>query len=195
MNKIKIGLFCLLVLLLSGCENDLEKDKTYCFVGDSIIALWSLAETLPSWLVYNYGKSGAGISYIQGLQGRFSDKDVVVMIGTNDSYRFVSENMDEYVSDYLKAINNLTDKNIYLFSVLPREFDGDYKDINNYISQFNGKVRAAISAYPNITYLDVYSDFMYEHHINYQYYSDGLHLNSFGYEVLSSKLIKVIEKN
>lgn len=193
MIKIPKILFVLLMaLFLSGCQDDTAKDKSYNFVGDSIITRWPLAETLPSQLVYNFGRSGAGLTYIQQLRGRFAGEDIVVLIGTNDNRYFRNENLDEYVNEYLDAVSELTDRNIYLFSVLPRDFKGDCEGMNGYIANFNDRIKASLSPYSNIVYIDVFDDFMDEDHINYQYYSDGLHLNIYGYEILSSRFLQAI---
>lgn len=188
----KIFFIILITVFLSGCQDNLTEDNAYCFVGDSLIARWPLDETFPSHLVYNYGKSGARINYIQELCYSFVGNDIVVLIGTNDSNYFKPESMDEYLYKYLNSINKLTDCEIYLISVLPREFNADDKDINEHISDFNDKVMASLKAYPNIIYIDAYNDFMDGNHINYQYYSDGLHLNTYGYEILSNKLLHAI---
>lgn len=178
--------------MLPSCE-DVEND-TYIFIGDSIIARWPLDETFPSQLVYNYGKSGAGISYIAESNHRFIGNEVVVMIGTNDNYYFSSDEVASYIENYLDAIEKLTDRRIYLFSVLPREFNNDIDGINEKIENFNKKIKELTADHHNITYIDVYNDFMDGHHINYQYYSDGLHLNIYGYEILTSQLLQVINQ-
>ena len=187
-NQIKGRVFVMLLisLLALSCQENLDKDNTYCFVGDSIIARWPIDETLPSQMVYNHGRSGAGIAYIKELTNRFNGNDVVVMIGTNDNYHFYSDDIDSYVETYLGAISKLTDKNIYLYSVLPREFVYDNPDINDKICLFNKKVKNSLADYPRIIYIDVFDEFLYDGHINYQYYSDGLHLNGYGYEILST---------
>ncbi|MGN0205716.1 MAG: SGNH/GDSL hydrolase family protein [Muribaculaceae bacterium] len=181
-------------LLLIGCNDypDKDKDHAYNFVGDSLIARWSLSESFPSLLTYNFGKSGSGISYIRELEGRFVGTDVVVLTGTNDENNFYPDKIDNYINDYLGAINKLSDNNIYLISVLPRKFEGDPEDVNDRIANFNQRVKDALSAYPNIVYIDVFDNFMDGDHINYQYYSDGLHLSVYGYEFLSSRLLNKI---
>lgn len=191
-NKLQF-LYILIILLVSSCEDNIEQDYTYNFIGDSIIARWPIDETLPSQLVYNYGKSGAGVEYLKDYYHYFDGKDVVVLIGTNDNYQFIEDYVDEYVTNYLSIISKLTDNNIYLYSVLPREFKNDSPRINHYISNFNDKIKNKVSIYPNIVYIDVYEDFIDNGHINYQYYSDGLHLNIYGYEILSSYLLKSIK--
>ena len=185
--------YILLVLFMSSCEDNIEQDKVYNFIGDSIIARWPIGETFPSQLVYNYGKSGAGIEYLNNYCHSFDGQDVVVLIGTNDNHLFAEDNVDEYITNYLSLISMLTDENIYLFSVLPREFKNDSSTINYYISNINAGIKNNVSNYPNITYIDVYKEFMNNGQINYQYYSDGLHLNIYGYEILSSYLLRFIK--
>lgn len=192
-NYIKpIALVFLCIFMLPSCK-ELDNDK-YIFIGDSIIARWPLDESFPSRLVYNYGKSGAGISYIAKASNQFNGNDVVVMIGTNDNSHFSSDDVNSYVEFYLDAIGRLTDRRIYLFSVLPREFNNDIDDINEKIEIFNNKIKEKIEDHPNITYIDVYNDFMDGNHINYQFYSDGLHLNVYGYEILTSRLLQIIDQ-
>ena len=169
-----------------------DKDQTYNFIGDSLIEYWPLDETFPSQIVYNFGKAGAGIKYLENFKGSFTGQDVVIMIGTNDSGIFYSDKIDDYIESYLQTISNLTDKTIYLFSILPREQKTDPADINTYIDLFNNKVKSLLKDYPNFQYIDVFNDFMYKDHINYQFFSDGLHLTIYGYEVLSAKLLDKI---
>ena len=184
----------LLSWMLFSCDDMEMKDKTYNFFGDSIVNHWPVAEMFPSQIVYNHGVSGAGIDYVKSNENAFSGEDVVVMIGTNDYSVFYTDGLDEYVEEYLKYISKLTDKSIYLFSVLPRDYSTDPHDINEKIVLFNEKVAVALRDCPRITYIDVFDDFMYEGHINYQFYSDGLHLTIYGYEVLASNLLNVINQ-
>lgn len=183
----------LTVLFMYGCEDMEKRDRKYNFIGDSIINHWPVADSFPSQVVYNYGLSGAGIDYLLDYKDAFIGENVVVMIGTNDNNRFYSGKIDEYVDNYLSIISSLTDQTIYLYSVLPRKFATDSEDINERISEFNQKVKDASPSYPNIVYLDVFDDFLDGDHINYQYYSDGLHLTLYGYELLTSKLLDYIQ--
>lgn len=177
-------------IIVVSCNDSLEKDKRINFIGDSIIARWPIDETLPSQLVYNYGESGARIDYIEMNKGKFSTDDiVVVIIGTNNSSEFYGDEIETFVDRYLTAISGLGSEHIYLFSILPRNFTNDPDDINLHIKIFNDKVQGAIDLYPHIVYIDVFDKFIHKNDINYQYYSDGLHLNIYGYELLSSILL------
>lgn len=187
-NTLLLSLSILLMTILNSCNDMEEGDIRYNFVGDSIINRWPLDECFPSQLVYNYGKSGAGVDYLEEYAGAFIGQDVVVMIGTNDNYKFYFQDIDNYVNHYLETISRLTDKTIYLYSVLPRNHEGDPSDVNSKISLFNDKIKSRLGSYPKIHYIDVFDEFLYKDDANPQYFADGLHPNIYGYEVLSSKL-------
>lgn len=174
--------------LLSSCSDDV-KDARLDFVGDSIVARWDLAEYFPSRLVYNYGKSGAGIEYIESLAGRFAGRNVVVMIGTNNNYLFVESEREDYARKYVDAINALDAKRVYLYSVLPRDFTSDRDDVNDDIAEFNAVVKRMVESMPAIVYMDVYDDFLHDGKIDFQLYSDKLHLSPYGYEILTKTLL------
>lgn len=176
------------LVLLSSCSDDV-KDARLDFVGDSIVARWDLAEYFPSRLVYNYGKSGAGIEYIESLAGRFAGRNVVVMIGTNNNYLFVESEREDYARKYVDAINALDAKRVYLYSVLPRDFTSDRDDVNDDIAEFNAVVKRMVESIPAIVYMDVYDDFLHDGKIDFQLYSDKLHLSPYGYEILTKTLL------
>lgn len=176
------------LILLSSCSDDV-KDARLDFVGDSIVARWDLAEYFPSRLVYNYGKSGAGIEYIESLAGRFAGRNVVVMIGTNNNYLFVESEREDYARRYVDAINALDAKRVYLYSVLPRDFTSDRDDVNDDIAEFNAVVKRMVESMPAIVYMDVYDDFLHDGKIDFQLYSDKLHLSPYGYEILTKTLL------
>lgn len=176
------------LVLMSSCSDDV-KDARLDFIGDSIVARWDLAEYFPSRLVYNYGKSGAGIEYIESLAGRFAGRNVVVMIGTNNNYLFVESEREDYARKYVDAINALDAKRVYLYSVLPRDFTSDRDDVNDDIAEFNAVVKRMVESMPAIVYMDVYDDFLHDGKIDFQLYSDKLHLSPYGYEILTKTLL------
>lgn len=178
-------------LELSGCASDIA-DPVIDFVGDSIIARWDINQDFPSYYVYNYGVGGSGIELLKSYDSKFNGNDVVVMSGTNDHPHFSPEKRNEYAMKYLTAVEALTDRRIYLISVLPRKFDGDRNNINSDIKAFNHMIRSLTENYANITYIDVYNDFLKGTDIDPRYYSDGLHPNAMGYEILTQKLLKVL---
>lgn len=178
----------LVSIALCACNDDL--DRELYFTGDSIIARWDLAESFPSYICHNDGRSGAGIEYIESLSGAYRGKDVVVMIGTNNSSLMSSQLREEYAQRYVNALMALSARRLYLYSVLPRDFDNDYESINSDISNFNDMVYNLVHNISNIRYLNVYDSFLYNGKPNPQFYSDGLHLSIYGYEILKSALDK-----
>lgn len=166
------------------------EDSTIDFVGDSIVARWDINADFPSYYVYNYGVGGSGINLIESYRSKFQGNDVVVLTGTNDNPLFTNSRRKEYAQRYVSSILGLTEKQVYLFSVLPRNFKGDRNEINNDIKEFNNLVYELVKDIDRVTYLDVFEDFMKDGDINYKYFSDSLHPNIFGYEILSQKLLK-----
>lgn len=163
------------------------------FIGDSIIARWDIDEYFPTWQVYNYGVSGAGIDYIEGNADRFVGKQVVVVIGTNDINYMTPDRIEKYTERYMSAIKGLGASRVYLYSLHPRNFSSDRSDVNTDVADFNDRIRTRVSEDPSIVYIDIYSDFFYEGEPNPHLYYDRLHLNPYGYDILVSALKKAIE--
>lgn len=175
----------------TSCASDME-DPKIDFVGDSIVARWDINQDFPSFYVYNYGVGGSGVELLESYKSKFNGNDVVVLSGTNDNYSLTLDRRDEYAKKYISAILSLTDRRIFLFSVLPRSFDGDRSQINCDIQDFNLQIQNLVRNIGRITYLDVYSDFMKGESIDMRYFSDGLHPNTIGYEILTQKLLEAL---
>ena len=92
----------------------------------------------------------------------------------------------------MEAVTGLGAKRIFLFSLLPRDFKSDPTDINETIANFNSIIREKVKTYPQITYLDVYPDFMRDGKPNPALYNDRLHLSPAGYEILTAALDKAL---
>lgn len=192
MTKLLKYLFILIVAItVPSCE-DKEADTTIDFIGDSLIARWDLPSYFPSRMVENYGKSGATIDYLEQYAGSFVGRTVVVEIGTNDSWQMAPQHVETYSRRYMEAVTGLGAKKVYLFSVLPRDFKNDVPDTNRDILNFNAIIKQKVNDYPQITYLDVYSDFMLDGKPNPGLYNDRLHLSPAGYEILASALDKAL---
>ncbi len=177
------------VIALGGCSDEVEDTVMY-FTGDSLIARWDLEMDFPSWVTYNYGKSGASIDYIESQAGRYTGKEVTVEIGTNDRSQLAPGAREQYLKRYVAAITGLGADRIYLFSLLPRDFKSDPSGVNDDIREFNDMVRGAVDLLPEVIYIDVYDDFLKDggQNISPEYYSDGLHLTPYGYEIMTTAL-------
>lgn len=177
----------LLLILISSCESDI-RDSKINFTGDSIVARWDIRQSFPSRNVQNHGVGGSGIKLIESQSGTFFTEDVVVLSGTNDNNKFSSRYREDYARRFVDAVAHLTTGRIFVFSVLPREFNGDRKDINNDISDYNHILKELFKQYPRVCFIDVYPLFISGSTIESSFYSDGLHLNEVGYEILTEKL-------
>ena len=178
-----------IVLSISGLACDDEaKTGELDFIGDSLIDGWKEGKYFPSYITSNYGVPGARIEYIESMAGKFTDRTVVVLIGTNDKFQLADDTRSEYVKRYVEAIVNLNAGRMYLISVLPRDKDSDVKNFNEDIRQFNIMVQNEIKTTPTIKYVDVYNDFLDDGKLIHKYFKDGLHLNNSGYNLLSKLL-------
>lgn len=136
-------------------NKSIEQFVSVDFVGDSMIERWDLSDYFETWHTRNFGKSGAGIDYLEMLQGRFVNRRIVVIIGINDSIYFSEQELDGYVARYIDAIRGLGADKIYLFSVLPCNFNR-----NDEIESFNSAVKQRIKPYDDMVYIDAYPEFI-----------------------------------
>lgn len=188
-NRFILIISILLTGLMSACDDNDKKCELY-LIGDSIVARFDADEMLNFAVTHNLGISGSGINYLKELRGTQSNHDVVILSGTNDLVKLNDESaMLEYASDYVETIKALNARKIYLFSILPRRFKNE-NDFNPRIKQLNGMIYNLVKDDPLFVYMNVYDDFIKDGHIDYDLYSDGLHLSTQGYEILSSTLRK-----
>lgn len=197
MTKILKYLFIVLIAVVAtSCDDDDKKPEPIStpldFIGDSLVAGWELEKYFPAEEVQNYGKYSARIEYIEECAGNFDGRTVVVQIGTNDNQRMMPEILDWYTNRYMKAIIGLGAKKIYLFSVLPRNLENDTPNVNTLILNFNDRIKEKVKEYPQITYIDVYYDFLIDGKPNPALYSDGLHLMPEAYEIMTAALNKAL---
>ena len=189
--KYKIIIFLSIFLVFCGCKN--EEERWVSFIGDSEVARWDLQFYFPSMLTENRGVSGSGIEYIKSMAYSMTGKDVVVLSGTNDLYKLTDEEkINKYVAEYINAIISLSADKIYLISILPRNFNNEGPGINDKIKVLNDKIeQETISR--DITFIDVFDKLLKDGSINIQYSYDGLHLNNYGYELISYELNKYLK--
>lgn len=188
MKRIKF-LFSFCLAFAVACSFDYE-EQGLAFIGDSLVARWDLQEYFPSYKTENYGVSGSGIAHIEDYRGYFAGKDVAVIIGTNDLKR-IKSNEDEYAARYVNAILQLGAENVFLYSIFPRSFKSDSDSINNKIARINNLIKKRIDS-ANVHYIDVFNDLLKGDSIDMQYSYDGLHLSTYGYELISSRLKELL---
>lgn len=186
-NILKVIVAIFLSILYAACDDEV-KTVELDFIGDSLVDGWKVEKSFPSYITSNYGVSGARIEYIESMAGKFTDRTVVVLIGTNDKFQLADDTRSDYVKRYVEAIVSLNARKMYLISVLPREKDSDVKNFNEDIWQFNIMVQQEIKTISNIEYVDVYNNFLDNGQLIHKYFKDGLHLNDSGYKLLSKLL-------
>lgn len=158
------------------------------FVGDSIIERWDLGDYFYNWHTQNFGKSGAGIDYLELLHGRFTSRTIVVNIGINDNQYFSGPQSKAYAERYINAIRGLGAEKVYLFAVLPCAFKS-----NGEIEAFNAAIREQTKPFGDIVYINAFNEFISEGGIRRRLYCDGLHLSPSGYQLLTEILTPIIE--
>lgn len=190
--------YSLLFIITSGCSTTIN-DKNIVFIGDSIVSGWDVECYFPYLIVNNNGLFGAKIKDI--CVGNYSNKlnnsDIVILAGTNDiagyKYKKLPVNFyDSITAIYKNKILSFGASRTIIISVLPRSDTGS-EVMNGQIVYLNTKLLQMTKEVPNIIFLDVFSDFTDKNGLlNFNYSADGVHINSFGYELLSSKLSSIL---
>lgn len=192
---IKMACKYLLVYWLLFCTIQCSKEdeiQELNFIGDSHIARWDISESFPNYVTYNFGQSGSKIDYIESYNGRFSGKEVVVISGVNDLGHIRKYGLDDYVKRYVNAIKALGAKRVFIYSIFPNNtIENTWnKDYSELIKVLNPAIEQKLKEEcPNSVYLNVHEDLVKDGVLNPEYYSDGLHLNYIGYELLTLKLL------
>ena len=185
-----ISILC--IIILTACSNN-EEVRHFVVIGDSIVARWIVEMYFPDFVIENKGKGAAHIDYLEEFSHKCEGENVVVLIGTNDLKHINSEKLDDYTERYVNALKELNASNLYVFSVFPRSIDSDAEYVNDIICEFNTRVKTSLSKMENVFYIDVFDMLCYEGKLNPQYSFDGVHLNSFGYDLISFELRRVLE--
>lgn len=188
---LKIILFCFLPLSFTQCT-DTDDLQELVFIGDSHTERWDVNSFFPDYIVTNLGIGGKTIDYIESKKETMIEKNVVVIIGTNDFLK-AKDNVDEYVERYCNAIYNLKARRTYVFSIFPSQRS------EFHVVQYNPPLLEIVNSaikkrleekYPGIVYIDVYDKLLYNGEMNPEYSSDGCHLNENGYELITQELRK-----
>ena len=110
---------------------------------------------------------------------------IVALIGTNDLHGGMTEaRLSDYCEQYIKKLTELRGFPTLVISVLPT----NDKAKNETIVKFNQKVKSLMSNKTEIIYIDCYEAFCKDGVIREELSRDGLHLNDYGYMILSDKV-------
>ena len=182
--------------LCATCSSNSDEPTTtreLHFIGDSHVKLWDVASWFPTYSTYNYGISGTGIAHIQNYADHFIGKDVVVIVGTNDLKLFTDQESEQYVKNYVQALEDLGAHQLFLFSIFPKskELCKYTIDDNNKARRVNALIKQAIVK-KSFIYIDVYDLLDSDGYMNPAYSDDGQHLSQTGYELITKQLMKVL---
>lgn len=169
------------------------------FFGDSILEFYDIQKYFPDELIYNCGIAGATSDELMWIIDeaviKFKPSKVLIHVGTNDLGNTVMHSPRE-IAHRIQTITSIIQKNlpqcdIYVLSPLPCiEEKQDYHHTKGIrCNAFLKEICSLFNEYlENVYLINVYDDF-----INHdELYSDGLHLNHQGYEVLTKSIRKYL---
>lgn len=142
----------------------------------------------------NWGIGGQTTKEIEAriddmLKGSY-DK-IVILCGTNDigHWMKLSETMANYRSMFDKISKALPNAKVYMVSILPPSPAGK-QETQDTIRKMNTAIKKLAAGYDSITYVDCYSKFVDEEGNSIgDYFSDTVHPNEKGYEVICGVLL------
>lgn len=174
----------------------------FLFLGDSITDFYPLDEYYDNLPVVNSGISGNRTTDILNDMIKrvyqYNPTKIFILIGTNDLDSNDSDIVDRTYKNIKKIItkikNNRSRAKIYLESVYPVNKDVDSNAVNNRdnkkIKRLNKKIENYCLSTNNCNYINLYNDLVDANgNLNSKYTTDGLHLNSLGYVVVTRELL------
>jgi len=193
-NYVLILLSC--AVIFTSCQK--EEGEPVVFIGDSLVEGWKANKYFPDYNISNESVIGAKIEEVLTWEIDATGKTAVFLIGTNNlgsiSTLPLKFNLT-FVDHYLHVIYTLQAQNNIVISLLPRQPAEHRPAINEEIKSLNKELKEVLAQHDNIEFLDVYDHFTKEGNIDHTYFSDGLHLSSKGYDLLSKLLAPVLERN
>lgn len=180
-----------IVLLLFSCDKSDDR-STVVFIGDSLVARWDIENNFPIYKISNWGLGGSHIDWVEKHNGALDGKIAVVLIGTNDVNSLPEKQLESYSSRYVNAVLGMKADRVILISILPRNCKSDIVNINQRIVELNRLIADKVKDEKTITYCNVFSKFEKDGTLNMNLSYDGIHLNQYGYEILSSEIKKYL---
>lgn len=184
---LKFLLLLLIIMVVNACSKT-NNETAVTFIGDSLIARWDVEHFFPVYEISNMGLSGSGIEWIEVNRDRFGEESVIALTGTNDLKKLDNTDLESYATRYVKAMIGLNAKRLIVVSILPRNCESDAHDINRVISELNQMIADGFKEEKTVFYCDVYAEFLKNGSLNMNLSYDGIHLNQYGYEILTKKI-------
>ena len=212
------AIFGALIFCLRDCEESLTYDQKVeafikenpslekgqiVFIGDSMTAKYKLNRYYKGLdlKTYNRGISGDTTDWLLSrLQPSLFDLNpskVVLMIGTNDiNYGKSSQEIANVYEIILQEIKeNLPNAKIWCMSIIPQNTKhSENAPINNAtIIETNQKIQALANTF-GYTYVDIYNSLTDANGLlDKKYSTDGLHINTKGYNVWTNLMKNLIK--
>lgn len=189
MNIFMNRLFCLFisfisVICITSCEKSEIKDTELYFIGSSTIAMWDLEVSFPNRITHNYGIPGYSIYDLRSTHIP-DDGIAIILIGGND-LKYVQQKDSKFYKNYKEIINGIGGKKTFLLEVIPTE------NVNNnkYIVELNDSLKVIMKDVDSLEIIECYDKLSENGVVRKEYSRDGLHLNYYGYSVLSNLVNK-----
>ena len=184
---------------------ELKKKENIVFLGDSITEIYPINKIYGDLPIIKSGVSGYKtediLKRMDSMVYRYNPTKVILLIGTNDISKDISEeNLNKTQKNIEKIINgikkNRKNAKIYIESIYPvnrnMKIEMVSERTNEAIKQLNKKIKKYCKE-ENITYINMYdelldSDGNFDSELTY----DGLHPSSLGYAKITRILLPYI---
>lgn len=184
---------------------ELKKKENIVFLGDSITEIYPINKIYGDLPIIKSGVSGYKtediLKRMDSMVYRYNPTKVILLIGTNDISKDISEeNLNKTQKNIEKIINgikkNRKNAKIYIESIYPVNRNIKIEMVsertNEAIKQLNKKIKKYCKE-ENITYINMYdelldSDGNFDSELTY----DGLHPSSLGYAKITRILLPYI---
>jgi lysophospholipase L1-like esterase len=172
----------------------MPKPLRILFIGDSLTEWFDFSKYFPGIPIWNEGIAGDTtyglLERIHGIMKQPADK-IFLMIGINDIFNgFQKDDIIENQQLIIEEIQTQSNKSeLIIQSLLPvnESMMGSPGYLNRLIRYINKQMREDCQG-RNITYLDLYPDFLSGDEMRREYTTDGAHLSEAGYQLWAKKI-------
>lgn len=183
------------------------KNDNFLFLGDSITDFYPLDEYYDELPVVNSGISGNKTNDILADMKKrvyqYNPTKVFLLIGTNDLNSNDENIVNKTYKNTIKIIENIkqnrSEAKIYIESVYPinDKMDNNLAEerTNSKTKKLNKKLKKYCDSTEDCVYIDLYSKLIDEDgNLKEKYSTDGLHLNTLGYVVITRELLPYLNE-
>lgn len=187
-------------------EVEYDANDNFVFLGDSITDFYPLEEYYDNLPVVNSGVSGNKTTDIltdmKERVYKYNPTKVFLLIGTNDLNMLDDNIVDKTFNNIKKIIKeirkNKSKASIYVESIYPINPNVPNSSSDNRTNENIKKLNKKISDYcnnNNCKYINLYNNLAdQDGNLKESYTTDGLHLNSLGYVVVTRELLPYLNE-